>query len=83
MIDDAAIVTLIQRRPALAPVALRPAERELLTWLSHGKHHQEIADITAVSVQTIRVRVSRLMDKLGAATSAGAVAIALRKGLIK
>lgn len=55
----------------------------MLTWISKGKHHQEVAAIMELDYAEVRRHVYRTLDKMGAATSAGAVGIALREGIIK
>lgn len=57
-------------------------EIEVLRWLSLGKRNEEIAQIMSLNDNHIRQITYRIRDKLGANTSAGAVGIALRRGLI-
>lgn len=63
-------------------VSLTAKQREVLKWLADGKRYEDIAEITHVCRATVASRVKAMMDKLGANTAAGAVAIALRSGII-
>jgi len=61
-------------------VAFEPNEvqLELLRWLIAGKRDPEIAQLTNTKPETVRVRVFRMLNDMGANTRAGAVAIVLR-----
>lgn len=61
------------------------SEKELtiLEWISKGKRYEEIAEIMGISYPNVSARMVMIITKLGAATGAGAVGIALRKGIIK
>lgn len=62
--------------------ALSDIELEVVKWLSLGKRQNEIAEIMNVKTNAIHQRIFLIMNKLGTNTSAGIVAIALRRGLI-
>lgn len=62
---------------------LTAVELEIILYLSHGKKRGEIAGFMGVRTKTIDQRIYRIMDKLGAATGAGLVGIALRRGIIQ
>jgi DNA-binding CsgD family transcriptional regulator len=83
---EAGRVIPLQRR-AVVRVAftaeLTPRQLEIIKWLADGKHTNEIADIIGCSVNSVHVNLFRAMDRMGAATRCGAVAFALRRGLIK
>jgi DNA-binding CsgD family transcriptional regulator len=65
------------------PPALTPRETEVIALASHGLTHAEIADVLAVSTDTIKTHMSNTYRKLGVSDKAGAVAVALRCGLIE
>lgn len=83
----ASIVHLLPRRSRdtqkKKPTQLTEIEREVLKWLSLGKRFDDIAVLMSISVNAAHQNVHRIKDKLGANTSAGAVAIALRRRLIE
>ena len=58
-------------------------EHGILQWLAYGKKRSEIAELMDCSIGTVYIGMHRIMNKLGANTIVGAVAIAIRKGLIK
>ena len=64
-------------------VRLSRKEIEVLTWLSKGKRYQDVSDITGMTVPSIYAHAHRIMNKLGASTTAGAVGIALRQRIIE
>ena len=61
---------------------LTPRELEVLTHLAAGRTNDEIAAELVVTTRTVRAHVERLMDKLGVASRSGAVARAIREGLL-
>lgn len=58
-------------------------EREVLQLLAYGKSNKEIAKTLGIGAQTVKTHVSHIFGKLGAADRTGAVALALRKGLVE
>ncbi len=78
--------------PRLAPLlakadsgrlrVLSPREREVLGLLSQGLSGEEAAKQLFLSSETVRTHVRNAMSKLGAATRAHAVALALQRGEI-
>lgn len=58
-------------------------EREVLQLLAYGKSNKEIAKALGIGAQTVKTHVSHIFAKLGAADRTGAVALALRKGLVE
>lgn len=68
--------------PVVQVVRLSRLELDVLLWLSKGKRYADISEIMTMSVDSIYAHTHRIMNKLGAGTSAGAVGIALRKGII-
>jgi DNA-binding NarL/FixJ family response regulator len=61
---------------------LSPREREILGLLSQGLSGEEAATQLFLSPETVRTHVRNAMTKLGAATRAHAVALALQRGEI-
>jgi DNA-binding NarL/FixJ family response regulator len=68
---------------APAPVRdLSPREREVLQLLAEGKSMKEAAVILRISRKTVEFHKYRVMQLLGARTSADLVRHAIRQGLI-
>ena len=61
---------------------LTPRECDVLNLLAQGLSNQSIADALVVSVPTVKVHVSNILDKLGASNRTEAVVEARRRGLI-
>jgi DNA-binding NarL/FixJ family response regulator len=61
---------------------LSPREREIMGLLSQGLSGEEAAKQLFLSSETVRTHVRNAMTKLGAATRAHAVALALQRGEI-
>ncbi|MEW5717778.1 MAG: response regulator transcription factor [Chloroflexota bacterium] len=61
---------------------LTPRESDVLNLLAQGMSNQSIADALVVSVPTVKVHVSNILDKLGASNRTEAVVEARRRGLI-
>jgi DNA-binding NarL/FixJ family response regulator len=57
-------------------------EIEVLRFAAEGLTNQEIAERTRQSVETVKLRLRRSFQKLGATDRANAVALAVRQGLI-
>ncbi|MBI5032785.1 MAG: response regulator transcription factor [Chloroflexi bacterium] len=64
------------------PSLLTPRERDVLSLLAQGMSNQSIADTLVVSVPTVKVHVSNILEKLGASNRTEAVADARRLGLL-
>lgn len=65
-----------------SPDNLEPVEVLLLDLLSQGCSNREIGQRIQLSEHTVKVRLRRLMHKLGVARRSEAVAAALRQGVI-
>ena len=63
--------------------ALTDRQRQILTALVDGHTDADIANILKLSANSVRDHVTAIFNKLGAANRAEAVAIALRKHLLK
>jgi DNA-binding CsgD family transcriptional regulator len=61
---------------------LTPREVEVLAWLAQGKSQREIAVILSIAKRTVSEHSATARKKLNAETSAHAVAIGIRNGLI-
>ena len=62
---------------------LTEEERQTLNWLSQGKRAEDIAQIMAVRVRVVYWRMECAQQKLICNTICGAVAKALRTGIIR
>jgi DNA-binding NarL/FixJ family response regulator len=79
---DPRLVPLLSRARGEIPHTLSPREREVLGLLSRGLSGEQAARELELSSETIRTHVRNAMTKLGAATRAHAVVIALQRGEI-
>ncbi len=62
---------------------LTAREIEVLKLLGEAKSNAEIADALFISEHTVKVHVSRILEKLGLAARAEAVRFAIRSGLVQ
>lgn len=67
----------------LGEESLTDREVEVLQLVCDGSRNREIAERLFISEDTVKVHVSRIMDKLGAKDRTQAVAIAVRRGIIR
>ena len=65
------------------PVAFTPRQMEVLKALTRGLSNPDIAKLLSISSDAVKQHVNAIFTKLGAANRAEAVAIALRKHLLK
>jgi DNA-binding NarL/FixJ family response regulator len=65
------------------PVHLTARERAVLVALSHGQSAAEAAEELGISRKTVAVHKRNLYAKLGARSQAEAVAVALKRGLLR
>lgn len=63
-------------------IKLTPREIETLLWAARGKGRWEISVILGVSEDTVKTRLEKSRQKLGAANTTHAIAIALLQGLL-
>lgn len=69
--------------PATEPLsALTPRENEVLQMLASGLGNKAIAARLGISDHTAKFHVAQILAKLGAASRAEAVSIAMRRGLV-
>lgn len=67
---------------AMRAPTLSPRETEILQWTAAGKSHRDISDILSISARTVEVHMRSARFKLGALTTAQAVARAIGMGVI-
>jgi DNA-binding NarL/FixJ family response regulator len=89
MLHPAVTRKLIDEFADMARAGGKPAnqlsrrEQEVLQLLAFGKSNKEIARELGIGGQTVKTHVSHIFSKLGASDRTGAVALALRKGLVR
>ena len=69
--------------PARHQAKLTPREREILTWVAHGKSTWEIGEVLHISSRTVKEHIKNLCRKLHAVTRTQAVMIAVRDKIIQ
>ena len=62
---------------------LSARHREILWMMSKGLSNREIARLSSLTAGSVRIYVSRILTKLGAANRAEAVATALERGILR
>lgn len=62
---------------------LTARELEVLQQVAGGNRNRDIAGRLFISEETVKVHIKHIMEKLGAKDRTGAVAIALRRGIIQ
>ena len=67
----------------IADERLTEREIEVLRRVAGGNRNREIAELLSISEETVKVHVKHIMEKLGAPDRTAAVAIAVRRGIIK
>lgn len=72
---------LLDDDPPIAP--LTPRQLEILTYVTRGLTNKEIASTLGIRVDSVGQNLSAIFTKLGATNRAEAIAIALRKHLLK
>lgn len=80
LIDEFAELSRTQGRPASN---LSKREQEVLQLLAYGKSNKEIARALGIGSQTVKTHIAHIFAKMGASDRTGAVAIALRRGLVE
>jgi excisionase family DNA binding protein len=79
---DLALDSRAQSPESVGDTVLTAREREVLRFLAEGLSDKEIAASLGISRHTVSNHVSAVRDKLGAPSRAGAVALAVRDGLL-
>ena len=77
--DD--VRAVLRNDPPIA--ALSSRQREILDMIGRGLSNRDMANILGISVTVVKEHITSLYAKLGAANRTEAVAIALRKHLLK
>ena len=62
---------------------LTAREVQVLQKVAGGNRNRDIADLLAISEETVKVHIKHIMDKLGAKDRTQAIAIAVRRGIIE
>jgi DNA-binding NarL/FixJ family response regulator len=79
------LVHLMAKRTTPGPSkgsTLTPREREVLRLMARGHSNQEIAELTGVSLETVRSHVKNILQKLDQPNRTRAVLYALRSDLV-
>jgi DNA-binding NarL/FixJ family response regulator len=66
----------------ISAVELTAREQEVLRLLACGLCNREIGERLGISENTVRIHVSRILDKLGAGDRTQAVVVAMERGLL-
>ena len=72
---------LLDDDPPITP--LTPRQLEILTYVTRGLTNKEIASTLGIRVDSVGQNLSAIFTKLGATNRAEAIAIAMRKSLLK
>jgi DNA-binding NarL/FixJ family response regulator len=80
---DAAIAARSLSAGSDRPKALTPREADVLRLLAEGLTHEQVGKRLQISPETARTHLRKACDRLGAATRTGAVASAIRLGIIE
>ncbi|GAQ51408.1 helix-turn-helix transcriptional regulator [Streptomyces acidiscabies] len=74
---------LVQELPTAGlPHSLSPREYDILNGMAAGFSNQQLASQRDVSLRTVTTHVERILHKMGQPSRAGAVASALREGIL-
>jgi DNA-binding NarL/FixJ family response regulator len=63
--------------------SLTPREMEVLQHVSAGERNREIGEFLCISEDTVKVHLKRIMEKLRAKDRTQAIAIAVRRGILR
>jgi LuxR family maltose regulon positive regulatory protein len=77
------VIQKYREREAAPDMILSPREKKVLIGLSQGLTREEIAQERAMSLNTVKMTISSLYEKLGAVNRADAIRIATARGIIK
>ncbi len=73
---------LLEPVEATTQTTLSKRELEVLAWIAAGRRHADVAANLGLSERTVENHLRRIRTRLGVATTAHAVTVAIRKGLI-
>ena len=76
--DVEQLLTDVQSAPELSP-----RQREILESITRGLNNAQIALLLNIGPESVKTHMTKLFEKLGAANRSEAVAIALRRNLLK
>ena len=62
---------------------LTEREIDVLRQVAGGNRNRDVAELLAISEETVKVHVKHIMEKLGASDRTAAVSIAVRRGIIQ
>ncbi|MGE0866193.1 MAG: response regulator [Vicinamibacterales bacterium] len=62
---------------------LTDREIDVLRQVAGGNRNRDVAELLAISEETVKVHVKHIMEKLGASDRTAAVSIAVRRGIIQ
>jgi DNA-binding NarL/FixJ family response regulator len=62
---------------------LTDREIDVLKHVAGGNRNRDVAELLAISEETVKVHVKHIMEKLGASDRTAAVSIAVRRGIIQ
>lgn len=65
------------------PARLSGREREVLAWISSGRRQAEIAETLGISARTVENHLRHIRARLGVATTAQAIRLAIRTGQLQ
>ena len=68
---------------SMARAELSEREREVLGYMANGRSNKEIGNILCISENTVKAHVKSILTKLDAIGRTEAIAIAIKRGLIK
>ncbi|KIU45868.1 MULTISPECIES: PA1136 family autoinducer-binding transcriptional regulator [Bradyrhizobium] len=74
---------LMQAHAPNGPSSLSPREREVLRWTAAGRRQADIAASLGLSMRTVENHLRRARFRLGVATTAQAIRLAIRSGEIE
>jgi PAS domain S-box-containing protein len=80
-LSDSTALSVRQARARSLVAGLPPRQREVLEAMATGLHNKQIAFSLGIAEKTVKMHRALLLDRLGVATSAEAVRIAVEAGL--
>lgn len=79
--DGESLLAARRARAAAKVKELSPRQRQILSVMSHGLLNKQIAHQLGIAEKTVKMHRALLLDRLGIATSAEAIRIAVEAGL--
>ena len=78
---DSGLFETRRQRAAELVKTLAPRQRQVLAQMARGQRNKQIAYTLSISEKTVKMHREHLLDRLGAATTADAIRIAVEAGL--